>query len=472
MKFFGKSEYGLYQIANSIINNLTLLNLGLSFAYIRFYTGFSMKKEEVRIRKLNGTYILFFSVISVIASFIGVILIRKSNYFLSSSSVYEQEMLKKLMFFMIINVALNFMGATFESNILANERFVFQQVRQMLQSIFLPVMTAPVLLLFHTNVVTIVVIQTIITFVGLFVNFYFCVRKIRMKFSFKNLEFSFIKEVGKFSFFIFLNQLFNQINDSAPIFILGILTNTNQVAIYSIVNQLKALFLTFSQVLSTVFIPKVNRIVHQSDDSNELTQLMIKIGQYQVLLLGLFLGGFILLGKKFLYLWLGKGFNDAYYLLISIVIPLVIPLCQNIAIEIQQARNQHIFRSIMLTAFSFFNIGITAICVKMFGINGVTIGYIFSLIFGYGLVMNWYYQKKMKLDMKCFWQKMFPGMIPIILSVMIGRVFLNVFGTEKIFSFVLVGSVYFITYSFCTFLFMPHIFQQILRMFVKKEKRK
>jgi len=150
----------------------------------------------------------------------------------------------------------------------------------------------------------------------------------------------------------------------------------------------------------------------------------------------------------------------------------VVPLSQNIAIEIQQARNQHFFRSIMLTIFSLLNIGITAVCVKMFGINGATVGYIFSLVFGYGLVMNWYYQKKMKLDMKWFWQKMLPGMIPVILSVMMGRVFLNLFGTENIFSFVLVGSVYCIIYGFCTCLFMPHIFQQFLRIFAKKEKRK
>lgn len=471
LSFFGKSEYGLYQIANSVISNLTLLNLGFSFAYIKFYTGFSIKKDEARIRKLNGTYLLFFVVISVIASLLGAILIQKSAYFLSSSSVYEQEILKKLMFFMIMNVVFTFIGSTFESNILVNERFVFQQVRQMLQSILLPVVTVFVLLFFCTNVITIVVVQTAITFVSLLANVYFCISKIKMKFSFKNFEFSFMKEVGIFSFFIFLNQLFNQINDSAPVFTLGILANTKQVAVYSVVNQLKSLFLTFSQVLSTVFIPKVNRLVHQSDDSRELTQLMIKIGQYQVLILGLFLGGFILLGKKFLYLWLGKGFDEAYYLLISIVIPLVVPLSQNIAIEIQQARNQHFFRSIMLTIFSFLNIGITTFCVKKFGINGATIGYIFSLVFGYGVVMNWYYQKKMKLDMNCFWQKMLPGMLPVILSVMVGRILLNLFNTENIFSFILVGSIYCIIYGFCTFLFMPHIFQQFFRIFIKKEKR-
>ena len=472
LRFLGKSEYGLYQIANSIISNLSLLNLGFSFAYIKFYTEFSVKKDEKRIQKLNGTYMLFFMVVSVLACLIGELLVQNSGIFLSTASLSQQNKLKNLMFFMIINVVLTFMSATFESNILANEQFVFQQLRQMLQSVFLPLLTVPILLFYRTDVVIIVIIQTLITFASLCCNLYFCLYKIHMKVSFKNLEFSFMKEISVFSFFIFLNQLFNQINDSAPVFILGILANTKQVAVYSVVNQLKALFLTFSQVLTTVFIPKVNRLVHKSNDSIELTQLMIKIGQYQVLILGLFLGGFILLGKTFLLLWLGKGFEEAYYLLISIVIPLLIPLSQNIAIEIQQARNQHFFRSIVLTIFSLMNIVITILCVKQLGITGTTIGYIFSLIVGYGGVMNWYYQKKMGLNMSLFWKKMIPALLPNLLAIGLSRLIFLPFRVEleSLPIFFLMGGVYCIIYGCGVCIFMPQLFQQISCLFNKKEK--
>lgn len=471
LRFLGKSEYGLYQIANSVISNLTLLNLGFSFSYIKFYTGFVVKNEEKRIQKLNGTYLLFFTIISLLAGVIGGILVHNSPYFLSSSSIEEQTKLKNLMLFMILNVVLTFLSATFESNILANERFVFQQIRQMFQSACLPLITVPVLYFFHTDIVTIVIIQTMITLVSLLCNVFFCIQKLRMRITFRQLEFSFMKEIGIFSFFIFLNQLFNQINDSAPVFTLGVLANTRQVAIYSIVNQLKALFLTFSQVLTTIFIPKVNRLVHQSNDDRELTHLMIKIGQYQLLVLGLFLGGFILLGKMFLFLWLGKGFDEAYYLLISIVIPLLIPLSQNIAIEIQQARNQYFFRSIMLMIFACLNIVITIVCVKQAGINGATIGYIFSLIVGYGFVMNWYYHKKMNLNMLLFWKKMLPAIIPSILAVFISKLLLTIFPISNIPIFLFMGIVYCSIYGCSVFLLMPHVFQQFLGLLTKKEKR-
>lgn len=90
----------------------------------------------------------FFTIISLLAGVIGGILVHNSPYFLSSSSIEEQTKLKNLMLFMILNVVLTFLSATFESNILANERFVFQQIRQMFQSACLPLITVPVLYFF------------------------------------------------------------------------------------------------------------------------------------------------------------------------------------------------------------------------------------------------------------------------------------------------------------------------------------
>lgn len=470
ISFFGKGDYGLYQLSNSIVSNLSLLNLGFSFAYIKFYTSFSVKKDQDGIKKLNGTYLIFFSGISLLTCVIGTIIMQNSSSFLSTSSFADEMKLKQLMFFMIINVVLTFISTTFESNILANERFVFQQIRQMLQSILLPVLTIPIIYFFHKNLVIVVIIQTAITILNLFVNVYFCIKKINMGFSFRNIELSFMKDIGTFSFFIFLNQIFNQINDSAPIYTLGILENTQQVAMYSIVNQLKSLFLTFSQVLTTIFIPKVNQLVHQSNSDSELDNLMIKIGRYQVLILGFFLGGFIVLGKEFLRFWLGQGFDNVYYLLISVVIPLLIPLSQNIAIEIQQARNKHFFRSIVLTIFSLLNIVITIISVNTVGVMGVTVGYIFSLIVGYGLVMNWYYIRVMKLNIKLFWKKTIPCLLPITMSTIICKVMTNAFNSNNLLNFFIIGLIYCVIYLIFIVIFIPHVLQPIIKVVKGKSK--
>lgn len=177
----------------------------------------------------------------------------------------------------------------------------------------------------------------------------------------------------------------------------------------------------------------------------QLSNVMIKIGKIQVLVLSFFIGGFILLGKYFLLLWLGRGFELAYYLLISIIFPLMIPLSQNIGLEIQQARNKHMFRSIILTIFAILNIFITILMVSKFGLIGSTIGYIFSLLLGYGFIINLYYYIVLKLDIFSFWKSVLPCYVPLTLSIITCYLIFD----SKISSlneFILTGSIYSLIY--------------------------
>ena len=45
--------------------------------------------------------------------------------------------------------------------------------------------------------------------------------------------------------------------------------------------------------------------------------------------------------------WAGEGYDAAYYVGALVMIPAIIPLIQNIGIEIQKAKNMHKFRSIV-----------------------------------------------------------------------------------------------------------------------------
>lgn len=449
LKYLGKSEYGLYQITNSVISNLSILNMGFSFAYIKFYTALSLneKDKEKEIKMLNGIYLLIFSLISVISLLVGFVLVNQTDIIFSKSLASEEILLaKKLMVCMILSITLSFFNSVFDSSILAHEQFRFQQSRQLMQTIMLPVCTIPLLIYFNMGAMSIVLVQTFLSGYFLIVNAHFCIKKLQMKFTMRNLDLNLIKQIGTFSFFIFLNQIFNQVNENGPTFILGIFAHTSQVSIYSIANQLKNLFFMLSQSLSNVFIPKVNQIVHKSNDNDELTKLMTKIGQLQIIVLGFILGGFIVVGKYFLLLWVGDGYEMSYYLLISLVIPLLVPLIQNVGIEIQRAKNKHIFRSIVLTAFAVINVVITLFTVKIWGIEGSTIGYIISLIFGYGFVMNWYYKTKIGLDVVYFWKKIIPLLLPILLATALGLISAKYLPVNSVANFVICGVIYCLAY--------------------------
>ena len=72
LHFVGQADYGVYQSSNSFVFSLTLLTFGFSEAYVRFYMRFRTKHDENGIKKLNGTYLLLYAIICLIALVLGL----------------------------------------------------------------------------------------------------------------------------------------------------------------------------------------------------------------------------------------------------------------------------------------------------------------------------------------------------------------------------------------------------------------
>ena len=60
LRILGQGEYGIYNLAASIISYLSLLSLGLGASYVRFYSRYKVHQDDNGIKILNGTYFLTF----------------------------------------------------------------------------------------------------------------------------------------------------------------------------------------------------------------------------------------------------------------------------------------------------------------------------------------------------------------------------------------------------------------------------
>ncbi len=77
-----------------------------------------------------------------------------------------------------------------------------------------------------------------------------------------------------------------------------------------------------------------------------------------------------------------------------LIIPVTIPLIQNLGIEIQRARNMHKFRSWVYLFIALGNIAITIPLVKHYGGLGAALGTALALVIGNIFIMNWYYHAR------------------------------------------------------------------------------
>lgn len=473
LRLLGQSEYGLYQLVFSVVSYLSLLSLGFSSSYLRFYSKAKISKDIDEVAKLNGMFLTIFSILSLVCLLCGFVMVENIEIiFADGLNDSEYSKAKILMSLLVINLALTFPNSVFNCAITAQEKFVFQKSLILIQNIINPFLTLPLLILGYGSV-GMVIVTTVITIVVLLLNIYYCIKKLHIRFSFKNFKIKLLKEMWVFTFFIFLNQIIDQVNWSVDKFILGRYSGTNAVAVYGIGGQINSYYLMFSTSISNVFVPKVNRIVAESNDNDILTKLFTKVGRIQFIMMAMILSGFVFVGHSFVNLWAGPEYSDSYYVTLLLIIPVTVPLIQNLGIEIQMAKNKHKVRSIVYFIISIMNIFISIPLVKIWGPSGAALGTAISLFIGNIVFMNWYYHKHIGLDMFFFWKNIISILPSVILPILFGAFVVHFFDIKNAISIICFALIYVIVYSLSIWKFgMNDVEKEIIKNPISKIKKK
>ena len=346
---------------------------------------------------------------------------------------------------MIFNISISFIVSVFNSHIMANEKYIFQKVLQMVKSVLNPFVMMPVLLMGYGSI-GMVVVTTAINITVEISNVIFCFKKLKIKFIFRHFDFSLMKEMTVFSSYIFINMIIDQINWNVDKFIVGRFRGTVGVAVYGIAAQLNIYYMSLSTAISNVFIPKVNRMVVAKNDNKELTDLFTRIGRVQFILLSMICLGFIFFGRSFINMWAGSGYSEAYQITLLLIVPASIPLIQNVGIEIQRAKNMHQFRSWLYLFIAIANVCLSIPLTKKYGGIGAASGTAVAQIIGNNIIMNIYYHKKVGIDMKYFWYEITKFIPSLIIPVVLGLIIYRFLDLSNIVVFLVSGIAYVIAY--------------------------
>lgn len=447
LRLLGQSEYGLYNLVASVVSYLGLLSFGFGSAYMRYYSRYKVKDDEHNIAKLNGMFLIVFSILGFIALLAGSILVLNIELIFGDKlTLNELSTAKVLMAIMVFNIALSFPASIFNSYIIANEKYIFQKIVQMIKIVINPFIMLPVLLMGYKSI-GMVVVTTLLTIMVELANMIFCFKKLKIQFYFHEFDFSLMKEMAIFSSYIFLNMIIDQINWNVDKFILGRYRGTIAVAVYGLAAQLNSYYLSLATAISSVFIPRVNRMVAINNDNQELTNLLTRVGRIQFMLLSLICSGLIFFGQPFINMWAGKNYDEAYKIVLLLIIPVTIPLIQNLGIEIQKAKNMHQFRSWVYFFIAIGNVFLSIPLAKAYGGVGAAAGTAISLLIGNGLIMNMYYHNRVGLDMRYFWREILKLVKSFLIPIVVGVLMYLYIDMYNILTFVICGIIYVIIFS-------------------------
>lgn len=448
LRMLGQSEYGLYSLAASVIAYLTVLDLGFGNAIVRYTSKFIAEGKREEQEEMFGMFLLLYLGIGIIAVIIGTLLaLNVENLFSRAMTPTEVSRTRIMLWIMTFNLAFTFPMSIWGSIMTAYERFVFQRVVSIIRSVLNPVVMV-FLLTIGYKAVAMVVVTTVFNVVTLLINWWYCRHKLLIKVCFTGIKWNFLKEVSIYSFWIFLNAIMDRIYWSTGQFVLGIYKGAVAVAVYAVAIQLQNMYMLFSTAISSVMLPKVTGMVTNGNDEKSVSDLFIRMGRIQYIVISFILSAFVVFGKPFIRLWAGSDYSDAYYICLIFFFPFAIDLIQNIGITILQARNQMKFRSILLTAISICSLLLSIALVKPLGYFGCAIATGLGLLCGQGVMLNLYYYRRQHIDIPKFWKEIAKMSVVPIIAVIVGCLLLNpkVIGDINIIKFIVLAFVFIALY--------------------------
>ncbi len=442
----GDSEYGLYKLLLSTASYLAVLDFGIGGTITRYLVKFRTEKDEYTAQNFLAMGFIIYLILSLVVMLlaIGITLFLPTLY---GKSIPASQMGYARLIFLILcaSTAFSLFNHAYNGLTLAYEKYSYVKIIN-IAKIALRVCLLLVLLQFVKSALIVVIVDFALTILILLINILYTKFNLKCKIKLHKWDGKLAKEAFIFTVAILLQSIINQFNSNLDNMVLGIYTTTAIVAVYSIALQIYSMYSSLSTVISSMYLPGISKAVFEGKSDDEITDLIIEPSRLQLLILLLALTGFILFGKSFIELWVGSGYMEVYVLCCILLGTSTINLSQNTITSVLKAKNILHGKVWILLISTVVNAILTFALVPRLGMLGAAIGTGFSMIFGYGIALNFYYHKVAKINMFKYYLETYKGILPATLvSLCVGLIInmISLFGWK---SFIIKAVLYLAIY--------------------------
>lgn len=477
LKYLGDNAYGIKAFCNSLVSYVSLLTMGMSSSYVRFYTKYEKESGDEAIKKVNSSYLLFFLFASALAILVvGIILstIKTGIVPLNQYNAEEKNTICIIFLVLSFSTILSFVFSVYDLNIVANERFIFKNILNCFITVLNPIIT--LLFLFNGfGVITTVVIASIISIVQMLLNAYYSIFVLKIRFNrISKEDLTLVKEIIVFSSYIFIIQIVGELNNESDKIILGLMVGSTSVTYYQIGTQFRGYLNTLATTISNSYAPYINRCVLEGN-KEKINLVFNKVSEMQMMILLFVVGGFAACGLQFTRAWLGTNYDISYYVAICVLTIQTCSYSQLTSVEIQRAMNKHKFRAWLYLAVAIVNILISIVLCKAIGIMGCVIGTVISYAFQL-FVMNIYNYKVIGINLRLYWQlyakNFMMSFCPVLICLVLGifQVFTSLNSSFKWIETILLGCIYAFLYVLMQLGFNKENFYGLIHKLMKRSK--
>lgn len=425
IKQIGKSQYGLYTLANSLIT-LFLMDFGLSSAAARYVSNYNAAGQTKEVNNFLGVIYKFYIIVDF------VIFVALTILFFFIDSIYVNLTSEELQQFKVVYIIaasfniVNLPFVTFNGILTAYEKFIQLKLADLIYRALVVGLTVTVLML-NLGLYALVAANAVAGLLIILYKFIVIKTTTDVKVNFKYKDKKLFSEIFGFSFWTTVLALATRLIFNITPTILGIVANSAAIAVFGVITQIEGYSYTITTAINGMFMPTISKIYAQGENVNEsLMPLMIKVGRFQFALNGLIIVGFSLVGKSFINLWVGADYIDAYYGILLVIIPGIFFNSLQVANTAMTVMNKVKVQAIIGLICGVVNIVISVAASKFYGVIGASV----SISIAYFIRAILYVivdEKIMHFDMRQFILKCYLRMSPMIIVTLGLGILINYF---------------------------------------------
>jgi O-antigen/teichoic acid export membrane protein len=453
IKMLGDEEYGLYTLIGAFVGYLSILDLGLNNAIIRYVAKYKAEKNKQEEENFLAISLIIYLGIGLILVLFGIIFYWNVEVLFGDTlDLHQLEKAKWMIVILIINLGFTLPGGVFTGICTAYEAFVFPRILSIAKYVIRVVMVITILN-FGADALGIVILDSVLNLGFIIFTVWYVLKRLKVKFNLHYFKWSIIKDVFGYSIWIFIFGLVYQFQWRTGQVILGTHMDTVTVAIFGIGVMLGIYFTTFGNTINGLILPKAVKNVHENASSSLLTEQMTKVARVSLFLLLFVFGGFVVIGKDFIELWVGGTYQNSYYIALCIMLVYIMPITQGYAHSILEAKKLLKFKTLSFLIACALGMVLGGFLSYRYAEIGMIVGLVIPLFILQWIIMNIYYFKRIKLDIVLFFKNILSLLVMYALLIVI---FYTLFKQLEIswMNFILKAFVYVIVAGLSSYLLM------------------
>ena len=416
MHRLGTSQYAIYTLGMSIISYLTI-ELGISEIVTRISLKYIIEGNRQQVNRLMSIAIRIYLMIDILILILAIVMYFFIDSFFTNLTLSEIDLFRNVFIICAATVIVIFWEIPFEGLYAAYGKIYVNRLVGLGYKLSYVLVTVISISLYNSVIIVVLcyAVLTISTKVFLYL---YITRKNNIVIDLHTHDREITKNLLGMSGWIIIAIVSSRYFYAIIPTLLGRFSNSFEITTFSVASAVEGYLFLFSNALNGIFLPRITRMAMSNDDEG-ITDLLIRIGRIQLMIISCIIIGIIGFGQEFISFWVGSEYKNAYVCLILILIPCIVHLTQTVALEATFAKNRIRERAIVYAVGTIISTVLTCILAPEFGAIGAAIGICVAELLCYEIGMNFVYKKMLNINIRHFFVQTHLKLLPpLIISLM------------------------------------------------------